>query len=56
MFAPWLEGCVGEKEYGVFRVLKNYFDPYCTMNPGGTIGLYLAPEDKKFLNQRRDYR
>ena len=56
MFAPWLEGCVGEKEYGVFRVLKNYFDPYCTMNPGGTIGLDLEPEDKKFLNQRRDYR
>lgn len=38
MFAPWLEGYIGEKEYGVFRVLKNYFDPDYNMNPGGTIG------------------
>ena len=43
MFAPWLEGYIGEKEYGVFRVLKNYFDPYYIMNPGGTIGLDLKP-------------
>lgn len=38
MFAPWLEGYIGEKEYGVFRVLKDYFDPDYNMNPGGTIG------------------
>ena len=31
MFAPWLEGYVGEKEYGVFRALKDYFDPGYTM-------------------------
>ena len=50
MFAPWLEGYIGEKEYGVFKVLKNYFDPDYLMNPGGTIGLDLLPEEKKFLN------
>lgn len=56
MFAPWLEGYIGEKEYGVFKVLKNYFDPDYLMNPGGTIGLDLLPEEKKFLNEHKDYR
>ena len=56
MFAPWLEGYIGEKEYGVFKTLKNYFDPDYLMNPGGTIGLDLLPEQKKFLNERKDYR
>ena len=56
MFAPWLEGYIGEKEYGVFKTLKNYFDPDYLMNPGGTIGLDLLPGEKKFLNERRDYR
>ena len=55
MFAPWLEGYVGEKEYGVFKVLKNYFDPKYNMNPGGTIGLDLLPEEKKFDRQYTDY-
>ena len=55
MFAPWLEGYIGEKEYGVFRVLKNYFDPDYNMNPGGTIGLDLKPEEKKFLREYTDY-
>lgn len=56
MFAPWLEGYIGEKEYGVFKTLKNYFDPDYLMNPGGTIGLDLLPEEKKYLNTREDYR
>lgn len=56
MFAPWLEGYIGEKEYGVFKVLKDYFDPKYLMNPGGTIGLDLKPEEKKFLNTRKDYK
>ena len=55
MFAPWLEGYIGEKEYGVFRVLKDYFDPDYNMNPGGTIGLDLKPEEKKFLREYTDY-
>ena len=49
MFAPWLEGYVGKTEYGVFRALKDYFDPTYCMNPGGTIGLDLPEEQKKFL-------
>lgn len=56
LFAPWLEGYLGEKEYGVFRVLKNYFDPTYMMNPGGTIALDLPPEQRKLLNTRKDYR
>ena len=31
----------------MFRVLKDYFDPDYTMNPGGTIGLDLKPEEKE---------
>ena len=49
MFAPWLEGSLGRNEYGVFKVLKDYFDPGYNMNPGGTIGLDLREEEKKFL-------
>lgn len=49
MFAPWLEGSLGRNEYGVFKVLKDYFDPGYNMNPGGTIGLDLKEEEKKFL-------
>ena len=49
MFAPWIEGSLGETEYGVFKVLKDYFDPNYTMNPGGTIGLDLSEEEKRKL-------
>ena len=49
MFAPWIEGSLGETEYGVFKVLKDYFDPNYTMNPGGTIGLDLDEEEKRKL-------
>ncbi|HBL41128.1 MAG TPA: FAD-binding oxidoreductase, partial [Ruminococcaceae bacterium] len=51
MFAPWLKGYLVEKEYGVIRTLKNYFDPHYNMNPGGTIGPDLKPEEKKFLKE-----
>lgn len=49
LFGPWLEGSLGRTEYGVFRVLKDYFDPDNVMNPGGTLGLDLPEEEKKFL-------
>ena len=49
MFGPWLEGYLGRNEFGVFKALKNYFDPEYLMNPGGTIGLDVKEEDKKFL-------
>ena len=55
MFAPWLEGYLGEKEYGVIRTLKNYFDPDYLMNPGGTIGLDLKPEEKIFHREHKEY-
>lgn len=54
MFAPWLEGYIGEKEYGVFRVLKDYFDPDFNMNPGGTIGLDLKDDEKRRLIEPAD--
>ncbi|MDY4195561.1 MAG: FAD-linked oxidase C-terminal domain-containing protein [Bariatricus sp.] len=49
MFAPWLEGQLGRTEYGVFRALKEYFDKDYVMNPGGTLGLDLKEEEKRFL-------
>lgn len=54
MFAPWLEGQLGRKEFGVFKALKNYFDPDYNMNPGGTIGLDLKEEEKRFLKEKID--
>jgi alkyldihydroxyacetonephosphate synthase len=49
MFGPWLEGSIGRNEYSIFRALKNHFDPDNIMNPGGTLGLDLLEEEKKFL-------
>ena len=51
MFAPWLEGQIGSREYGVFKVLKDYFDPSYNMNPGGTLGLDLKEEEKVLLKK-----
>ncbi|MFR4582684.1 FAD-binding oxidoreductase [Clostridium cadaveris] len=51
MFAPWLEGQLGSREYGVFKVLKDYFDPSYNMNPGGTLGLDLKEEEKVLLKK-----
>ncbi|MEG2116534.1 MAG: FAD-binding oxidoreductase [Clostridia bacterium] len=53
MFAPWLEGSLGRKEYGVFRVLKDYFDKDYVMNPGGTIGLDLKESEKYFMDDKK---
>ncbi len=51
-FAPWLEGQIGSRQMEVFKTLKNHFDPDNLMNPGGTLGLDLAEEDKKFLRPK----
>lgn len=51
MFAPWLEGSIGRKEYEVLRALKNHFDPDNIMNPGGTLGFDLPEEAKRFLRE-----
>lgn len=53
MFAPWLEGSVGRTEYGVFKTLKEYFDPGYQMNPGGTMGFDLPEEAKRFQKERK---
>ena len=46
MFAPWLEYSIGETEYSVYRALKEHFDKDYIMNPGGTLGLDLKPNEK----------
>lgn len=55
MFAPWLEGSLGTVEYGAIKTLKEYFDRDYIMNPGGTLGLDLAPEKKKFMREEEIY-
>ena len=49
MFGPWLEGSIGENEFAVFKALKKHFDPDNIMNPGGTLGLDIPREQKRFL-------
>lgn len=51
MFGPWLEGQIGRKEFDIFRALKNHFDPDNIMNPGGTLGLDIPEEEKRFLRE-----
>lgn len=52
MFAPWLEGCIGTNQMEIFKVLKNHFDPNNIMNPGGTLGLDLTEEQKRFIRPK----
>lgn len=54
-FAPWLEGSLGKNEYEIFKVLKNHFDPEFLMNPGGTLGLDLKPEEKISKSDKIDF-
>lgn len=49
MTAPWLEGEIGKNQMEVIKTLKNHFDPNGIMNPGGTLGLDLPEDKKKFL-------
>jgi len=49
MFGPWLEGSIGKNEFAIFKALKRHFDPDNIMNPGGTLGLDLPDEKKRFL-------
>jgi alkyldihydroxyacetonephosphate synthase len=51
MFGPWLEGSIGKNEYAVIKALKKHFDPDNVMNPGGTLGLDLPEEAKRFLKE-----
>ncbi len=45
--APWVEGQIGKSQMDVIRVLKTHFDPHNIMNPGGTLGLDLNPDQAK---------
>lgn len=45
--APWVEGQIGKSQMDVIRVLKQHFDPHNIMNPGGTLGLDLNPDQAK---------
>jgi alkyldihydroxyacetonephosphate synthase len=49
MFGPWLEGSLGKNQFEIFKTLKRHFDPDNIMNPGGTLGLDLPDEQKRFL-------
>lgn len=51
MFAPWLEGYIGNNEYAVLQCLKEHFDKDNIMNPGGTLGFDIQHKDKKFLKE-----
>lgn len=51
MFAPWLEGQLGRREFDIFRALKRHFDPDNIMNPGGTLGLDISEAEKRFLRE-----
>jgi alkyldihydroxyacetonephosphate synthase len=53
MFAPWLEGSIGKNQFDIFRALKRHFDPDNIMNPGGTLGLDLTDDQKRFLGSVR---
>lgn len=45
--APWLEGQIGTPQMDVIRTLKQHFDPHNIMNPGGTLGLDMSPEQQE---------
>jgi alkyldihydroxyacetonephosphate synthase len=47
MTAPWLEAQIGTPAMDVYRALKRHFDPHGIMNPGGTLGLDLSPEQRR---------
>lgn len=45
--APWLEENIGQTAMHVLRTLRDHFDPHHIMNPGGTLGLDMSPDQKK---------
>jgi alkyldihydroxyacetonephosphate synthase len=53
--APWLEAQIGHNEMEVYRALKRHFDPKGIMNPGGTLGLDLKPEERRDLLHKKPF-
>lgn len=45
--APWLVDQMGDNKMGILTALKQYFDPYGIMNPGGTLGFDMTREQKE---------
>lgn len=45
--SPWLEEQIGTPQMDVIRALKQHFDPHNIMNPGGTLGLDMTPEQRE---------
>jgi alkyldihydroxyacetonephosphate synthase len=43
---PWLEGQIGTACMDVVRALKAHFDPNAVLNPGGTLGLDMSPDQR----------
>lgn len=52
MFAPWLEGQIGQNQMDIYRALKKHFDPNNIMNPGGTLGIDIEENKKRFIRER----
>lgn len=52
MFAPWLEGQIGTRQMELFKALKKHFDPDNIMNPGGTIGVDLPDDERRFIRPK----
>ena len=44
--APWLEDNIGKPALDVIRALKQHFDLENILNPGGTLGLDLTPQQR----------
>ena len=47
LFAPWLEGEIGTEALALHRALKAHFDPKDILNPGGTLALDLAEDERR---------
>jgi alkyldihydroxyacetonephosphate synthase len=45
--APWFVEQVGRGHVEVLKSLKRHFDPKNMMNPGGTLGLDMSPEQRE---------
>jgi alkyldihydroxyacetonephosphate synthase len=52
LFAPWLEGCIGTNQLELIRTIRDHLDPKHLMNPGGTIGLDLPEDQKRFIRPK----
>jgi alkyldihydroxyacetonephosphate synthase len=44
--APWFSEQMGEPVMDLLRALKQHFDPHHILNPGGTLGLHMLPEQQ----------